>query len=519
MTFGRRPTEAPPSQSATRRRPSAFRSAPPGEEEATPDILPPAENRRDSATSLFENLKQFVGRLAARISGIPGAAVPALATEGGATGLLNDLPPIDTRKIAYAGYVIIFVFFGGLGGWAALAPLESAAVAPGVVGVETKRKTMQHLEGGIVSKIYVQDGDEVKRAQVLVRLDETQPKANLDLLRGNYWSLSALEARLIAERDGKDEIRYPDWLSSRMSEPAIAEILEGQINIFVTRRKAVVGQIDILKQGVAQYIEEIHGLEGQIVSENRQLSLLDDELKGIQILLDKGLARRPRLLGLQRQKAEVQGQRSQNLARIARVKQSIAETELRMSEVRTKMINEVVEKLREVQSERVDIAERSRAAEDVLTRMTIRAPMDGTVVDLKIHTVGGVISPGEPLMDIVPSDDQLVVEAQVDPNDIEVVYPGLLARVRLSAFSQRTTRPIEGQVVSVSADRLINQNTGQPYYTVVVKLTEDPRDVLNGAPLHPGMSAEVMLITGKGTALDYMLAPVLRTFERSFREN
>jgi membrane fusion protein, epimerase transport system len=438
------------------------------------------------------------------------------ASGGAAAGTLQ---PIDVRNVVRSGYLIIFAFFGIFGGWAAYAPLESAAVAPGVVSVETKRKTIQHLEGGIVERIYVQDGIEVEQGQVLVRLDDTQAKANLDLLNGNFMSLSALEARLTAERDGKETIRFSESMMLRADEADISEMLIGQQNIFLTRREAVAAQIAILEQGVAQYQEEVKGLEGQIKSEVQQLKLLDDELAGVQKLLDKGLARRPRLLALQRQKAEVQGQQSQNSARIARVMQSIAETRLRMSEVKVSMANEVVEKLREVQSERVDVAERVRAADDVLLRTTIRAPMNGTVVELKIHTQGGVIAPGAPILDIVPSADQLIVEAQVDPNDIDVVYPGLLARVRLSAFSQRTVRPIEGRVLSVSADRLINQNTGQPYYTAIVELTEDPQKVIGDAPLHPGMSAEVMLVTGSGTALDYMLAPISRTFERALREN
>lgn len=509
MTFGHR-SESSRGDSAPRPAPGP---ATPAGGRATGGRASAQPNRRFMA-----RVREVLDRLRDKIFALPGVAVPALAPEGPMPAVAGTVPPLNTRKVVNVGYLIIFVFFGVFGGWAALAPLESAAVAPGVVGVKTKRKTIQHLEGGIVDKIHVQDGDEVKQGQVLIRLEETQSKASLDLLRGNYWSLSALEARLISERDGRDDVHFPDWLTEQKADADIAQILDGEINIFVIRREALAGQIAILKQGIAQYREEVKGLKGQIVSENRQLELLDDELEGVQTLLDKGLARRPRLLGLQRQKAEVEGRRSQSTARIARVKQSVAETRLRMSEVRTTMINEVVEKLRDAQSERVDIAERIRAAEDVLVRTKIRAPMDGTVVDLKIHTKGGVISPGEPLMDIVPSHDQLVVEAQVDPNDIDVVYPGLLARVRLSAFSQRTTRPIKGRVVSVSADRLVNKNTGLPYYTAIVELTEDPREVLGGASLHPGMSAEVMLITGTGTALDYLLAPVSRTFERAFRE-
>ncbi len=243
------------------------------------------------------------------------------------------------------------------------------------------------------------------------------------------------------------------------------------------------GQTAILAQRIAEQSEEIKGLKGQIAAEDIQLSLLVAEITVVQGLLEKGLVRRPRLLALQRRAAEIKGSRSENAAKIARAKQNIGEARLRISELRTSMINEVVQQLRDVQTELFDLAERIRAAEDILRRTEIRAPLAGTVVGLKVHTTGGVIAPGEPLLDIVPSGDRLVIEAQVAPNDIDMVGRGLLARVRLTHFNRRSAARIEGRVVSVSADRMTEERTGRHYYLARVKLGKDPVEVLDDASL------------------------------------
>ncbi len=446
--------------------------------------------------------------------GKSGGGVPPAATLGSEpAGALNIGLPVGI------GLATIAVFFGAIGGWAALAPLESAAIAPGVVSVDTNRKTVQHLEGGIVGEIRIRDGDRVGAGQVLLRLDDTQPRATLDLLRGRQVAASALEARLIAERDGLEKITFPDWLVKERENPKSREIIDGQVNIFESRRKAVVGKTSILKQGIAQYSEEIIGLRGQIKSEDRQLELITDELKGLRYLFEKGFAKKPRILALEREAARIKGSRSQNIARIARAEQSIAETRLRINELRTEMINEAVAQLRDVQSELFDLAERVKAAEDVFRRTEIRAPLDGTVVDLQVHTLGGVIAPGERLLDIVPSGDRLVIEARVDPADIDVVHPGLRAEVRLTAFNRRSLVPIEGTVTSVSADSLVDERSGTSYYLARVELAEDFAQALGDVSLYPGMPVEVMIVTGARTALDYFMRPISRSLNRAFRED
>ncbi len=416
------------------------------------------------------------------------------------------------------GLAVVFLFFGVFGAWAALAPLQSAAIAPGVVSVDSSRKTVQHLEGGIVGEIRVREGDEVQAGQILIKLDEVQAMATSELLRGRLITAASLQARLEAERRGKDQIEFPDWLAAETEDATAKEVMAAQYSIFEARREALSGQVAILNQRIAQFDEEIGGLEGQIAAEDRQIRLIAEEVRDLQQLVKKGLARRPRLLELERQAAEIQGSRHQNQARLARVRQQIGEAKLRISELKTQRDNEIVEELREVQSELLDLTERMRAASDVLARTEIRAPISGTVVGLQVHTAGGVIAPRERLMDIVPSEDSLIVEARVNPIDIDVVRQGLPARVIFSAFSQRNQLPLDGIVTSVSADSLLDDRSGESYYLARIALTGDFRAVLDGAELTPGMQADVIIVTGERTALQYLMKPLVQSFNRALRE-
>jgi HlyD family type I secretion membrane fusion protein len=325
---------------------------------------------------------------------------------------------------------------------------------------------------------------------------------------------------LIAERDGLVEVPFPEWLLDRLEEPEVIDTIAGQVNIFASRQESLDHQTQILHQRVAQFDEEITGLEGQITAENVQLELIAEESEDVRRLVESGLARRPRLLSLEREAAALEGRRSQNLAGIARARQSISEARLRISELRTAMVNEVVQQLSETQAELFDLADRIRASEDKLARMEVRAPIEGTIVNLQVHTLGGVIAPGAPLLDIVPSDDSLVIEARVDPGDIDVVRTGLNTHVRISAFSQRNMAPIPGVVTYVSADRLNDERTGVGYYVARIMLEEkDVFDALQGAKLQPGMQAEVIIATGARTVLDAIISPISGSFNRAFRED
>jgi HlyD family type I secretion membrane fusion protein len=425
---------------------------------------------------------------------------------------------MGTRRFVVVGAVIILIFFGFFGGRAFMAPLDSAAIAIGSVGVEGNRRTVQHLEGGIVDQIFVRNGDRVESGQVLIRLDETQPRAQLQLIRGQRNAALALAARLRAERDGNAGIAFPDELVDQAGDPRIDEVMLGQLGILEARREAIEGQRKILGQRVAQFREEITGLQAQIRSVDEQLRLIRDEEADLQSLLDKGLTPKSRVLSLQRRAAEIEGERGQNVAAIARARQNIAEAEIRIFELRTEQVNEVVAELRQVETELLDLEERLRAAEDVVRRIDVKSPADGFVVDMQVFTTGGVIQPGQRLLDVVPGNEKLVIEARLQPTDIDVVYAGLPAQVRLSAFNQRIIPTVDGTVSWVSADRLTDETTGEAYYTARVELNDpnDPR--LAGLTLQPGMPAEVLIRTGDRTLVQYLVSPVEQSISRSLRE-
>jgi len=415
------------------------------------------------------------------------------------------------------GIVVIALFFGAFGAWAVLAPLESAAIAPGVLGISGKRKTVQHLEGGIVADILVEEGDTVAAGQTLIVLDDTRARSSFSRLRGQYRSAAALKARLEAERDGLAEVRYPEWLRRAVTEEDADDFLSTQDRIFQARARSLGNRTAIYHQRIAQLDEEATGMKEEIKAQGRQIALLEEEIGGIRALVEKGFAGKQRLLSLGRRKAEVEGRRAQNRARIARVEQRVGETRLTIAELGNVRLNEVVAELREVEARMSDLRERMSAARNVFTRTRITAPVAGAVVNLRVFTHGGVVGEGDPLMDIVPAGGEFVIEARVDPIDIDTVYPDLPAQVRLTAFSHLTTPMLSGTVRKVSADSLADERTGVPYYEAQVEL--DPgQPELADLNLQPGMPAEVMIITGRSTALDYLLKPIVASFRRALRE-
>ena len=430
------------------------------------------------------------------------------------------LRSMGLRTVFVSGITLLVLFFGGFGTWAALAPLETAAIAPGVVMVGSNVKIVQHLEGGIVGKILVREGSVVKEGDPVVILDETQPRATLSIVSSRLRHAAAREARLVAERDRLKQIPFPKWLVEQAGEdPEVAEILSAQKRIFDSRRESLESQTAILKQRIAQFREEISGLEAEIASQTKQLGLIEQEHDDVTFLVNKGLERRSRLLLLKRQMADIEGTRARNRSEIARAKQSIAESDLRIVDLATTFNADVVKELREVQAEMADLSEQRHAAEDVLTRTVIRAPESGKVVNLKLHTPGGVIAPREPLMEIVPAHDDLVIEARVSPNDIDIVHAGLPAQVRLTAFSTRSTPTLSGVVEHVSADRLIDERTGVPYYSARIIFSDEQEQKVEGIQLYPGMPAEAMIVAGQRTPLSYLLKPLTSSFERAMRED
>lgn len=450
--------------------------------------------------------------------------------------LLRSKPPPDAARAAgpeapaaaarrmgvgpsmAVGGAVVAVFVGGFGVWAATAPLESAAIAPGVIGVSGERKTVQHLEGGIVEEIRVADGETVEAGQPLILLDDTQARAALALLEAQRLSAAALTARLEAERDGRPAIRWPAALRDAAgADGEAAAVLVTQERIFEARATSLANQTAILERRIEQLREESAGLAGETAAQDRRLELLEEEIAGVRELVARGLEPRPRLLEMERAETEIVGARVRNRAQAARIEQTIGETELQIIELGNARQAEVAAELREVETRLSDLRERLAAARDVAARTRVTAPVAGTVLDLRVFTRGGVIGPGQPLMEIVPAEDRLVIEARVAPTDIEVVAVGLEAQVRLTAFSQIGAPRLAGRVVRVSADRLGDPRTGAAWYETRVALDPD-QPGLDGLALVPGMPAEVMIVTGARTPLDYLLKPIVDSVGRALRE-
>jgi HlyD family type I secretion membrane fusion protein len=424
----------------------------------------------------------------------------------------------NARGPIWVGVAIVALFFGGLGSWAALAPLAGAIVAEGVVKVEANRQAVQHLDGGLVRQILVKEGELVKQDQVLLRLDETAAKANVDVLASQLDALRSLEARLLAERDGHDHITFPGELAARQYEPQTAGMLTGQINLFEARRRAFEGQRLLQQQKIAQMNEQIGGYDAQVRSQQRQMALIEEEAKGTRELWQKGYAPKTKVLALDRTTASLDGQRGELVANIARSKQQIGEAQLQILQLTKDRLSEVADQLRDAQTKLLDVEPRLRTARDVLDHLELKAPRAGFVVGLTAFTLGGVIAKGDHVLDIVPLESPLVVEGQVQPQDIEGLQPGLPAEVHLSAYKQRNVPKIRGTVTKVSADRLTDQRTNQPYYQIQVMLDADELAALPGVQLQPGMPAEITVPTKERTALDYLLAPLTAGFNKSLRE-
>jgi len=424
---------------------------------------------------------------------------------------------VSDRKPRLIGLFILFVTFGMFGTWAMVAPLDSAALAPGVVTVKTYRKTIQHLEGGIVEEIKVRDGDQVKAGDVLLVLDDTQAQAELGIVRGQMIAAQALEARLQAERDQQKEVSFP--VGFDMNDSRIAESVQSEDQVFKARMNSHLGEIEVLEQRMTQIGEQIRGLEAIIRSKRELMASYNEEIKDLSELLSDGFVDKQRLRDLERRVSELNGDMADHRSSIAQAKMKQGETKLSILQLKKDFHTEVVNQLSEVQSTLFDLRERERALMDRTERTVIRAPEAGMVLGMKVHTVGGVVQSGAPILDIVPAASDLVVEAQVSPIDIDRVSAGKLADIRFSAFKSATTPVIEGRVEHISADRLTNEETGMPYYLARVELTDIGREKLGELVLVPGMPAEVLINTGERTLFEYLVQPATNAFARSLIED
>jgi HlyD family type I secretion membrane fusion protein len=423
------------------------------------------------------------------------------------------------RPAVIWGIIITIVVVAFFGIWGGFASLDSAAIASGQVVLSSNRKTVQHLEGGIIEDILVKEGDNVIIGQPLIYLNSTSANAQQELLLGQLRHAKATESRLTAERDATKELKFHYHLLRNRSNPAVDEIIVSQTKLFETKQAAINGQIDVLEERIMQYNNQIYGLMSQGQYVQTQIRLIASEIKTTKYLVDKGLEQKPKLLALQRKDAELGAEASRYHSEIATAKGSISETKLQIINVRIEYLKDVLAELKEVQQQISDVQEKLQASGDILQRTVIVAAQSGKITGLKFHTIGGVITAGAPIMDIVPQNDRLIIEAQVLPQDIDVVHEGLAAKVMLSAYKSRFVPRLNGKVVQVSADRFLNENTGEPYFLVRVEIDKDALDGLpNEVALYPGMPAEVFITTGEGTFLQYLASPIIDSFRRGFRE-
>jgi epimerase transport system membrane fusion protein len=427
------------------------------------------------------------------------------------------------RRLRRMGIAVVAAIFGGIGLWAAFAPLSSAAIGSGVVSVEMYRKTVQHLEGGIVREIKVRDGQLVSAGEVLVTLEDTQPKAQVEGLRGQLFALLAREARLVAQRDGLSRVNFPQELVDARSDPRAADAMQVQVQTFSVRRQSHDGEVMLYERQIQQLRAKASGLVAQKKSRDRLVDSYESERVDFEALVKQGYAERQRVREMERNVAQTQGQQGSLVADLAATEFQVSETQVKILQLGKELQREVAKELAEVQSELSAVREKVRALDDMVTRTVVRAPESGMVLGLTVHTLGAVIKPGERILDIVPQNAKLVVEAQLSPQDIDQVRIDQLAEVRFPAFKQRELPRIDGRLISVSGDRLVDDNEGRkvPYYLARVEISAESLQALTKAKLElvPGMPAEVLIYTGERTFLKYLIAPLTDTVARSFRQD
>ncbi|GAB4576644.1 MAG: HlyD family type I secretion periplasmic adaptor subunit [Roseibium sp.] len=402
---------------------------------------------------------------------------------------------------------------GGIGGWATFTEISGAVVSSGTVVVESSTKLVQHREGGIVRDIRVKTGDTVEAGDLLIRLDDTVTRANLAVITKQLTELTAQEMRLEAERDDLGTIEWPEDRKA-----VLGDIERGQQMLLEARRNSKEGRKNQLEEQIRQFHKQTQGLEAQVSAKVEEISLIKEELEDLDGLLDKQLVSKSRVTALRREKARLEGEYGDLIAQIARTREAISERRIQILQIEESYRAEVLEQLQEARSRIAQLEEQKIAAEDELTRVDIVAPRNGYVHQLSVHTIGGVIAPGETVMQIVPREDQLIVEAQVRPVDIGQMSPGQKARVRFPSFDQRTTPELNAELLTVSADLTEDERTGTSYYVARLVIDENELEKLGDKALVPGMPVETFLQTGERTVLSYLVKPITDQIAHALRE-
>lgn len=427
-----------------------------------------------------------------------------------------DDVPVSDRAARTTGFAIVFVMFGVFGTWAALAPLDSAASAQGVVTVQTYRKTVQHLEGGIVKDVLVHDGDIVKKGDPVIVLEDSQLRAEYEMTRSQLIASKAIEARLIAERDDLKQINFDT--TPELATPRGIEARNGEIQVFNARRGARLGQIAVLQERIGQLNQQIKGTDAVIGTKDSLGKSYKGEIGDLNELLAQGFVDKQRMLEQERKLDMLKSEVADHRSSIIKTRLQINETQLQLVQVNKDFNSEVVRQLAEVQTKSYDLQERAAAIEDRLSRVVIRSPDNGMVIGMTVHTIGGVVRAATPLLDIVPSVSDLIVEAHISPVDIDRIGVGKPAKIRFSAFNSSTTPEIEGEVVQISADRITEERSGVSYYLSRIKVTEEGQRKLGDRKLQPGMPADVLISTGSRTMLQYLIQPARNAISESLIE-
>lgn len=428
-----------------------------------------------------------------------------------------DIP--TPHRLALAGVGVLAAAFVAFGGWAALAPLSGAVIAPGFVKVDDSIKKVAHLEGGIVKEIRVRNGAKVKQGEVLLVMQDATVSASVDLLAGQLAAETAKAARLRAERDGKAAVQFPPELLAQRADSKMSEVLRGETLLFGVRRHALEEQIRSVRIQIDEANREAAGFDEGVKASDRAILLLREEVAANESLAKENFISRTRLLALQRDLAQTEARRAEYVGDLARARQKSADLELRIITLRTNRVQQAADELEQTRQRALDLQERIRPSRDAQNRQLVVAPVAGEVVNLRVFTPGGVIAPREPVMEIVPDQRHLIIEARVGPDDIEEVRQGMTADVRLTPYHQRSTRLLVGTVTYVSADRLVDEATRAPYYTAYVEVDPQSLKAERHVSLHPGMPAEVFVRTRERSALDYLLEPVTNSLRRAGRES
>jgi HlyD family secretion protein len=421
------------------------------------------------------------------------------------------------RNLVLAGVCAVAIGFGGFGAWAVTARLDNAAVATGTVVVDSKRKTVSHLEGGILKTLLKAEGERVTKDEPLLRLEDARARAELQQLEGKRVGLDARLARLRAEQTDQPQIDFPDDIE-RSGSPIAKEVIRAERSLFRARAQVYEGKVRIQQRVIEQHQAEAEALQAQIDAVRHQRSLIDDEVKIVADLYEKRYAKRTQLVELQTKQSELAGKAGEMAARKAKAEQAVAGAELEIKSISLERQSEIAKDLQDSQLQLSEVVERIVQAQDVLRRLIVTAPQEGIVANIRMRTAGSVVAAGDPILDIVPENEPLIVEAKVDPRDIDSVKVGSETQVRLTAFNARLLPPLQASVSYVAADQLVDEKTGNAYF--IVRAEIKPESLAeHKVALHAGMAAEVLIVNGRRFAADYLLSPFKDSFNRAFRED